>query len=195
MENDWDNIGANISGNAEPPAGGAPPPRKRTRTRKPKAGVGPDAAVADAPAGTVQDPAPVQGVGIPVDQLKPAISSFLQSMARGTKTRAPEDVEVDGMATNLSFGLSHTKFATNPESGPWTPLGVMVTLYMLPRAVERLMDYMDERAERIAAEEARKRGGFRSAAVLAASPEPPKEGQAVSDTDGGGPVEAVGARA
>lgn len=111
----------------------SPPKRKKARRTEPQQ------RAPEQPAGT-----PI-GIEIPPDQMRAALMPFLESMATLTKTRNPEPVEVDGMATNLSYGLANTKIGDGGKTGPWTPLIVAVSLYTIPRMIERLIAYADEK--------------------------------------------------
>lgn len=161
------------------------PPRK-ARSRK--------AATPPPEPPAAQPPAPQAGAGegasiyIPPEQIRAAMRPFLKAMAQLTDTSPPEPEEVEGITGGLTHGLAHTKIASGPNSGPWVPLLVVMTLYTLPRAIEAVM----KRAER--KEAAQQGGGFPEPEPSRIAADAPPAPPASTDSDGSGPVPAIGAR-
>jgi hypothetical protein len=120
------------AGQPEKPGG------KRRSRKKPEPGPAPEPA--PAPAGQLQ-------LNVPSEQLQAAMGTFLEAMARVTKTREPEFEEVKGMGDALAFGINHTKIAMDEKTGPWVPLAIMVVAYSVPRALERLIEVAEKRRE------------------------------------------------
>lgn len=122
------------------------------------------------------------------------IAPFLKGIAAATKTAPPSQEEVDGISQGVAIGLRHTKFAVNPNTGPWVPLMIAATFYAVPRLVEAVTNYVNrkEEAAKVAPEDPtqlsfRELGG-------GTVPETGAAGATAAPTDGDGPVKAIGAK-
>jgi hypothetical protein len=100
-----------------------------------------------APVVEPQAPATHFQLSIPPEQLQAAVGTFLEAMARVTKTREPDFEEVKGMGDALAFGVNHTKIAMDEKTGPWVPLAIMLAAYTVPRAMERLIEAAEKHRE------------------------------------------------
>lgn len=154
----------------------APEPAKRRSRKK--------AATAEPPAPAQEAPAVEIRLDVKPEQLHAAMGAFLDSMAKVTNTAPPSKDETKGMADTLSWGLSHTKLGMDEKSGPWVPLGIAVTLYVLPRALEKLMDVAERRR-------APERGTFRRP-LGAVPPGVPQAAAAAENASPDGPVQFKG---
>lgn len=142
-----------------------------------------------------QQPAQEQSVIFVIDakDLKKAIAPFLRGVAVASKTSPPSSEEVDGIGEGVAVGLRHTKFAVNPNTGPWVPLMIAVTFYAVPRVIEAVTNYANRKEGAAKAENDPKQLDFweldSGAVPLDAEPS-----QAPTSTNGDGPVKAVGAK-
>lgn len=112
--------------------------RKRTTKKK-------DETKPGEPAKTAQ----VVAFQVSHEQMREVLGPLLHGLADATHTsppvKTPEVDELDMLSKSLAYGLNHTKIATSEKTGPWVPFMLAMSMYALPRALEGLMRYLDER--------------------------------------------------
>lgn len=96
--------------------------------------------------------------GISAKDVAGTVDGLLKALATRTKTERPSPDEVDAISSGIAVGLKNTKFAIDPATGPWIPLGLALTAYALPRIMDVVM-----RAQK--AKESANSGPFRAVEV------------------------------
>lgn len=105
--------------------------------------------------------------GIGAKDVSKAVNALLLRVAVKTKTEPPNKDEVDAISSGIAVGLSHTKIAIDPKSGPWVPLMLATAAYALPRIIDVAMKAAEK-------EEAAHSGPFPEGQTV---PIPPRSGQ------------------